>query len=335
MSVLVTGAAGFLGFHVARGLLEAGVRVTGVDNMNRYYDPRLKSARLRLLERHAHFEFHRINLARRADAEAVFASRKFDAVVHFAAQAGVRYSFDHPHAFAASNLTGFLNVLEGARRARVRHLLYASSSSVYGGLTGPCPTSSRCDTPRSFYAATKRANELMAHSYTHLYGIPTTGLRFFTVYGPWGRPDMAPYRFAEAIAQGRAIDIYNYGRMRRDFTFVSDAAESVLRLIERGPEGYRLFNIGGGSPAGLMDFVHALEAALGRRARRRFLPMQPGDVFETRADGEDLFAATGFRPSTPLDQGVEQLVEWCHRWWSSALRTQTSELESVACRAAL
>lgn len=331
MSVLVTGAGGFLGFHVAHRLLAAGVRVTGVDNLNSYYDPRLKRARLEILERRARFEFHRLDLARRAAAEDFFTGRRFDAIVHLAAQAGVRYSLDHPHTFASSNLTGFLNVLEGARRTNTPHLIYASSSSVYGGEPAPFSPDARCDTPLSFYAATKRSNELMAYSYTHLYGIPATGLRFFTVYGPWGRPDMAPYRFAAAIAQGKPIDIYNYGRMRRDFTYVDDAVESVIRLIECGERGYRLFNVGGSAPVALMDFVHALEGALGRRARRRFLPMQPGDVISTHADCESLFAWTGFRPSTPLEEGVERFIGWCRDWWGG----RVPQPESLACRAAL
>ncbi len=330
--VLVTGAAGFLGFHLARRLLAAGLTVTGLDSLNRYYDPRLKRARLALLTREPRFEFHRLDLARRAAAEAFFGTRRFDAVVHLAAQAGVRYSIDHPHEFAGSNVTGFLNVLEGARRGGVPHLLYASSSSVYGSVApeARCAVTDRCDRPLSFYAATKRANELMAHAYTHLYGIPTSGLRFFTVYGPWGRPDMAPYRFARAIARGRSIDIYNYGRLRRDFTYVDDAVEAMVRLLEQGPDGYRLFNIGGGAPVGLMEFVHALERALGRRARRRFVPMQAGDVGATHADSEDLVCATGFRPQTPLDHGVERLVEWCREWWAEKLAAR----ETAQCNAA-
>jgi UDP-glucuronate 4-epimerase len=332
MNILVTGAAGFLGYHVAQRLLASGARVTGADNLNGYYDPRLKRARLERLERHAGFEFQLLNLAGRRAAEAWFHSRRFDCIVHLAGQAGVRYSLDHPHAFAASNISGFLNVLEGARQGRAPHLIYASSSSVYGTLTGPFLSTDRCGAPRSFYAATKRANELMAHSYTHLYGIPTTGLRFFTVYGPWGRPDMAPYRFARAIARGRRLDIYNYGRMARDFTYVDDAAETVVRLIDRGPQGYRLFNVGGGSPVPLMDFVHALEAALGQRARRRFLPMQPGDVVATHADVEDLCAWTGFRPSTPLEHGVEQFIAWCRQWCPDWWRSPAPE--ALACHAA-
>jgi UDP-glucuronate 4-epimerase len=331
-NILVTGAAGFLGYHVAQRLLASGARVTGVDNLNHYYDPRLKRARLDRLERHAGFEFQRLNLAGRKASQALFHSRRFDCIVHLAAQAGVRYSIQHPHAFAASNLNGFLNVLEGARHGLTPHLIYASSSSVYGALTGPFSSTGQCGAPLSFYAATKRANELMAHSYTHLYGIPTTGLRFFTVYGPWGRPDMAPYRFARAIARGRRLDIYNYGRMTRDFTYIDDAVESVVRLIERGPAGYRLFNVGGGSPVPLMDLVHALESALGQRARRRFLPMQPGDVLATHADVEDLHAWTGFRPSTPLDRGVGQFIAWCRQWCPDWWRSPVPEL--LTCHAA-
>lgn len=316
MNLLVTGAAGFLGYHIARRMLDAGAQVTGVDNLNSYYDPRLKIARLRLLHQHRGFSFRRLDLADRASAESLFASQSFDAIVHLAAQAGVRYSLDHPHAYIDSNITAFLNVLEGARHARSPHLLYASSSSVYGaGACAPFAISERCDTPVSLYAATKRANELMAHSYWHLFGIPVTGLRFFTVYGPWGRPDMAPYRFACSIARGRPIEIYNYGRMRRDFTYSADAAESVARLIEAGGRGYRLFNVGGSSPVSLMEFVHTLESALGRRARRRFVPLQKGDVLETHADAGDLYAAIGYCPSTPLTAGIESFAAWCRTWW--------------------
>ena len=315
MRILVTGAAGFLGYHVAARLLALGHPVVGADNLNAYYDPRLKRARLRRLERWHRFEFTRVELGVRAAAEALFERERFDLVVHLAAQAGVRYSINHPHAFLESNLAGFLNVLEGARGSRVGHLIYASSSSVYAGSTKvPFEISDRCDRPVSLYAATKRANELMAHSYTHLFGVPTTGLRFFTVYGPWGRPDMAPWRFAEAIARERRIDIYNYGRMQRDFTYVDDVVEGVVRLAERAPAGYRLFNIGSSAPVTLLDFVHALEAALGQRARKRFLPMQKGDVVATHADVEDLFEATGFRPATTVETGVERFVAWYREW---------------------
>lgn len=324
MKILITGAAGFLGFHLSRRLLQEGCAVTGVDNLNRYYDPRLKHARLRLLDQEPGFRFQRLDLADHAAAQTLFGSESFDAILHLAAQAGVRYSIDHPHAFAESNLTGFLNVLEGARRQAAPHLLYASSSSVYGNAAVPCAVTDRCDRPLSFYAATKRANELMAHSYTHLYGIPTTALRFFTVYGEWGRPDMAPYRFTRAIARGAPLDIYNYGRLRRDFTYVGDAIEAVTRLIGRGPDGYRLFNIGGGAPVELMQFVHAIEKAVGRRARRRFLPMQAGDVSATHADSDALFHATGFRPQTPVELGVQRLVAWCREWWASGARVRCS-----------
>ena len=315
MRILVTGAAGFLGYHVAARLLALGHPVLGADNLNAYYDPRLKRARLRRLERWRGFEFTCVELGERSAAEALFEREPFELVVHLAAQAGVRYSINHPHAFLESNLAGFLNVLEGARRSRVGHLIYASSSSVYAGATHvPFETGDRCDHPVSLYAATKRANELMAHSYSHLFGVPTTGLRFFTVYGPWGRPDMAPWRFAEAIAQGRRIDIYNYGRMQRDFTYVDDVVEGVVRLAERGPAGYRLFNIGASAPVRLLDFVHALETAFGQRARKRFLPMQPGDVVATHADIQDLFGATGFRPATAIETGVERFVAWYREW---------------------
>jgi UDP-glucuronate 4-epimerase len=335
MKILVTGAAGFLGYHLAARLLSDGGLVTGVDNLNSYYDSRLKRARLDRLEGRAGFDFQRLDLADRTATDALFGRREFDAIVHLAAQAGVRHSLDHPHAYTESNVTGFLNVLEGARRKQTSHLIYASSSSVYGdNLKIPFSTQDRCDTPVSLYAATKRANELMAHCYTHLFQIPTTGLRLFTVYGPWGRPDMAPYRFARAIDLGRPIDIYNYGRMRRDFTYVDDVAESVARLVERGPRGCRLFNIGGGSPLALMELVHALEAALGKRARKRFLPMQKGDVPSTHADVEDLYAWTGFRPSTPLSTGIERFVAWYRDWTCECKIAAVQSKKALSCRAA-
>lgn len=305
--ILVTGAAGFIGYHVAERLLSQGYAVVGVDNLNPYYDPQLKRARLARLAGYVHFQFVHLDLAERGATETLFESREFGVVVHLAAQAGVRYSIENPHAYIESNVTGFLHVLEGCRQARLAHLMYASSSSVYAG-------GDRCDRPVSLYAATKRANELMAHSYTHLFGVPTTGLRFFTVYGPWGRPDMAPYRFVEAIERGERIDIYNYGRMQRDFTYVDDVVEGVVRLVERPPAGYRLFDIGGANPVGLMEFVHTLEEALGKRARKRFLAMQQGDVAATRANVEELYNATGYRPSTPLQTGVERLVAWYRDW---------------------
>ena len=315
VKIMVTGAAGFIGYHLAERLLSEGQAVVGVDNLNAYYDPSLKHARVARLMghkmRHGRFEFVRLDLAHRRAAEALFESHEFDVVIHLAAQAGVGHSIGHPHTFVESNISGFLNVLEGCRRARVRHLIYASSSSVYGGNSKmPFAEADRCDHPISLYAVTKRSNELMAHSYTHLFGLPTTGLRFFTVYGPWGRPDMAPYRFAHAIHTGKRIDIYNYGRARRDFTYVDDAVEAVFRLAEREPCGCRLFNIGNACPVELMEFVHTLEAAMGKRARRRFLPAQIGDVAATHADVEDLFRAVEYRPSTPLRVGVARFAAW-------------------------
>ena len=311
MRILVTGAAGFIGFHTAQRLLDEGHEVTGADNLNPYYDPNLKRARLAQLEGRRGFRFQRCELADRAEAEALFEGDRFDTVVHLAAQAGVRYSLENPHAYTASNVTGFLHILEGCRNSGIRRLVYASSSSVYGGNTKtPFAVGDPVETPVSLYAATKRANELMAHCYTHLFGIATTGLRFFTVYGPWGRPDMAPFKFAQAIDRGAPIDIYNYGRMRRDFTYIDDIAEGVVRIALDQPEGYRLFNIGNSAPVPLMQFVHAMERAMGRRARRRFLPMQAGDVLETHADVEDFWKLTGFRPQTGIEQGVERFVAW-------------------------
>jgi UDP-glucuronate 4-epimerase len=310
MRILVTGAAGFIGYHVAARLLGGGARVLGLDNLNGYYDPRLKRTRLALLE-HARFEFAHIDLADRPSMEALFEREEFSLVIHLAAQAGVRHSIECPHDYIDSNITGFLNVLEGCRRTHAAHLIYASSSSVYGGNKKvPFAVEDRVDHPISLYAATKKANELMAHAYCHLFRIPMTGLRFFTVYGPWGRPDMAPYKFARAIARGEVIDIFNYGHMKRDFTYIDDIVEGVVRLARQAPDGYRLFNIGNSAPIPLMDFVHALEVAFGRRARRRFRPIEPGDVVSTHADVSALERATGFRPSTPIESGVRKFAEW-------------------------
>jgi UDP-glucuronate 4-epimerase len=310
MKVLVTGVAGFIGYHVAARLLKDGARVLGIDNLNSYYDPRLKQSRLALLE-HARFSFAQMDISNRAAMESLFTREKLSLIIHLAAQAGVRHSIDHPHDYVKSNITGFLNVLEGCRRGGIKHLIYASSSSVYGGNRKvPFSTGDCVDHPVSLYAATKKANELMAHSYGHLFGIPTTGLRFFTVYGPWGRPDMAPYKFARAIARGEPVDIFNYGRMRRDFTYIDDVVEGVVRLARQPPQGYRIFNVGNSMPVGLMDFVHALENAFGRRARRRFRPMQAGDVIATHADVSALFDTTGFQPSTSLGAGIAKFVEW-------------------------
>jgi UDP-glucuronate 4-epimerase len=310
MRILITGAAGFIGYHVAARLLRDGARVLGIDNVNEYYDPRLKRARLALLE-HARFEFARMDITGRRAMEALFDREEFSVVIHLAAQAGVRHSIECPHDYVDSNITGFLNVLEGCRRTRVAHLIYASSSSVYGGNQKvPFAVEDRVDHPISLYAATKKANELMAHSYSHLFHIPMTGLRFFTVYGPWGRPDMAPYKFAHAIARREKLDIFNYGRMQRDFTYIDDIVEGVVRLARQASDGYRLFNIGSSAPISLMEFVHALEGAFGRRARRRFRPMEPGDVVSTYADVSALERATGFRPSTPLAVGIGKFADW-------------------------
>ncbi|MEQ1946415.1 MAG: NAD-dependent epimerase [Bryobacteraceae bacterium] len=311
MNVLLTGAAGFIGYHVAERLLERGCQVLGIDSMNSYYDPALKHARLARLGNHPSFEFRPMDIADREAIAQIFRQENPDVVVHLAAQAGVRYSVHHPHAVADANLVGFLNVLEGARQSSVRHFVYASSSSIYGGNTKiPFSVEDRADQPVSLYAATKRANELIAHSYAHLFSLPATGLRFFTVYGPWGRPDMAPMRFAKAILDGEPIDVYNYGKMRRDFTFIDDIAEGVVRIACGAPSGYRLFNVGNSSSVDLMEFIRLLEDALGRRAKKRFLPMQPGDVRETHADVDDFWRATGFRPATPLKTGIQAFARW-------------------------
>jgi UDP-glucuronate 4-epimerase len=265
---------------------------------------------------HLRFQFVEADIADRAAMEALFLRERFTTVIHLAAQAGVRHSIDHPHVYAASNLTGFLHILEGVRATGVRQFIYASSSSVYGASRRlPFTTDDRADTPVSLYAATKRANELMAHCYHHLFQLPATGLRFFTVYGPWGRPDMAPFRFARAILRGEPIDVYNYGRMQRDFTYLDDIAEGVVRVAERESPGYRLFNVGASQPVGLLDFIGTLERALGRRAKKRFLPLQPGDVVATHADVEDFWHFTGFRPATSIETGLGKFAEWYRQYY--------------------
>ena len=327
-TILVTGAAGFIGFHVARRLLAEGRTVVGLDNLNAYYEPALKQARLDILRGQPGFTFERIDLADRASMATLFAQHRFSRVIHLAAQAGVRYSIDHPHAYADANLEGFVNVLEGCRHHGCRHLVYASSSSVYGGNTAvPFKTADNVDHPLSLYAATKKANEAMAHAYAHLFGVPMTGLRFFTVYGPWGRPDMAMWLFAEAIMQGKPIRLFNHGRMRRDFTYIDDVVEAVVRLIGHIPAPdpawngaapnpatsfapWRLYNIGNHTPVEITEVVRLIEEALGRKATRELLPMQPGDVPETCADVSDPEAAVGFRPATPIAEGVRRFVDW-------------------------
>ena len=326
-TILVTGAAGFIGFHVARQLLQQGRRVLGLDNVNNYYDPRLKEARLALLKAHPAFSFVKADLADRKAIATLFAEFRFATVIHLAAQAGVRHSIDHPHDYASANLEGFLNILEGCRHHGCRHLLYASSSSVYGANSKmPFSVHDNVDHPVSLYAATKKANELMAHAYSHLYALPATGLRFFTVYGPWGRPDMAMFIFARAILDGHPIRLFNQGRMRRDFTFIDDVAEAVIRLIERPPVAqalgtsvrdaatshapWRVYNIGNNRPEELTRVVALLEQELGRKAQIELYPMQPGDVVETYADTDDLARDIGFRPTTSLESGIKQFAEW-------------------------
>jgi UDP-glucuronate 4-epimerase len=325
--ILVTGVAGFIGNHVALRLLAEGRPVVGLDNVNAYYDPALKEARLRRLSG-AHYAFHRLDLADGTALDRLFREEGFGTVIHLAAQAGVRHSLTHPHDYAASNLTGFLNVLEACRHHGVGHLIYASSSSVYGANTAmPFSVHQNVDHPVSLYAATKKANELMAHSYSHLYRLPTTGLRFFTVYGPWGRPDMAMYLFTRAILEGRPIEVFNEGRMRRDFTYIDDVVEGVVRLVDRPAAGdpawngdepvpgtsrapYRIYNIGNSEPAALTDMIGLLEAKLGRKAILNLQPMQPGDVTETYADIADLARDVGFSPRTPLETGLGRFVDW-------------------------
>jgi UDP-glucuronate 4-epimerase len=313
-TTLVTGAAGFIGMHVCEALLARGETVLGIDNLNDYYDPALKHARLARLRDRPRFAFERMDIADAASMQTLFERGRFERVVHLAAQAGVRYSVTHPHAYAQSNLVGFLNVLEGCRSRRVDHLVYASSSSVYGGNTRlPFAENDPVDRPVSLYAATKKANELMAHSYAHLYGLPCSGLRFFTVYGPWGRPDMAYWKFTQAILAGEPIEVFNQGRMQRDFTYIDDIVAGVLAVLDRPPiaDAPRVLNIGGQSPVPLMDFIAELQAALGCSAHIEFKPMQPGDVPATCADATRLNALIGApHRFTPLDEGLARFVLW-------------------------
>ena len=328
MKFLVTGAAGFIGYYTAERLLAAGHQVVGIDNLNDYYDVGLKMARLDLLADKPAFQFIKLDLADREGMAQLFAEHQFQRVIHLGAQAGVRYSLENPLAYADANLIGHLNVLEGCRHNKVEHLLYASSSSVYGlNRKLPFATEDSVDHPISLYAATKKANELMSHSYSHLYGLPTTGLRFFTVYGPWGRPDMALFKFTKAILAGDSIDVYNHGEMHRDFTYIDDIAESIVRLqavipqpnadwtVEQGSPAtssapYHVYNIGNSSPVKLMKYISALEQALGIEARKNMLPMQPGDVLDTSADTAELYRVIGFKPETSVEEGVKRFVEW-------------------------
>ena len=332
MKVLVTGAAGFIGMHVSKLLLERGDTVVGVDNLNDYYDPNLKLARLGQLQPFANFRFVKADIADRVAMDDLFAAEHFNRVINLAAQAGVRYSLKNPHAYIQTNLVGFGNILEGCRHYRVEHLVYASSSSVYGANTHmPFSVHDNVDHPVSLYAASKKANELMAHSYSHLYGLPTTGLRYFTVYGPWGRPDMSPWLFTSAILEGRPIDVFNHGKMRRDFTYVDDIAEGTVRVLDRvaqpnpsfdkdNPDPgtsyapFRIYNIGNYAPVDLMTFIKTIEEALGQEAKKNFLPMQSGDVVATYADVEALRHDIGFQPKTDLAVGISNWVSWYRRY---------------------
>ncbi|HET9065049.1 MAG TPA: NAD-dependent epimerase [Gemmatimonadales bacterium] len=333
MKHLVTGAAGFIGYHVSEKLLARGDEVVGLDNLNAYYDPALKHARLERLKRHENFRFVQLDIADQAGMDALFKAERFPRVIHLAAQAGVRYSVSHPHAYVSTNVTGYLHVIEGCRHHGAEHLTYASTSSVYGMNTNmPFSVHQNVDHPVSLYAATKKANELMAHSYSHLYGLPTTGLRFFTVYGPWGRPDMALFLFTKAILEGRPIEVFNHGKMRRDFTYVGDIVEGVVRTSDRvatsdmawsgdhpdpatSSAPYRLYNIGNSEPNELMDLIGELETSLGRKAEKIMVPMQMGDVPATWADVDGLVRDVGFHPGTPLKEGIARFVEWYQEFY--------------------
>lgn len=333
MGILVTGAAGFIGFHVCQRLLARGEIVVGIDNLNSYYEVSLKQARLAQLEPVPNFSFYRLDISDRPAVSDFFTAHSFDRVIHLAAQAGVRYSLKNPHTYVDSNLVGFVNILEGCRQLEIHHLVFASSSSVYGASSRvPFSTHDSVDHPISLYAATKKANELLAHSYSHLYQLPMTGLRFFTVYGPWGRPDMAPVLFTKAILAGQPIQVFNYGKMKRDFTYVDDVVEGVIRVLDRVPSPdptwssnhptantssapYRIYNIGNHQPVELLNFIEVLEANLEKKAVKQLLPMQPGEVLSTYADVSDLMQDTGFQPGTPLEVGVEQFVDWYRQYY--------------------
>lgn len=331
--ILVTGAAGFIGFHLSKRFLDRGDQVIGIDNVNDYYDVSLKNARLEQLNGRENFTFHKMDLADRESLNGLFEKEQIDVVVNLAAQAGVRYSLTHPHTYVESNLVGFVNILEACRHCGVKNLVYASSSSVYGANTKmPFSVHDNVDHPLSLYAATKKANELMAHTYSHLYGLPTTGLRFFTVYGPWGRPDMALFLFTKAILEGRSIDVFNEGNMRRDFTYIDDIVEGIVRVSDRIPESnpkwtgdapdpatskapYNVYNIGNNQPVELMHLIGVLEECLGRKAEKNMMPMQPGDVPATFADIDALADDVGFRPATSIEDGVARFVEWYRNYF--------------------
>ncbi len=333
-NALVTGAAGFIGFHLAKRLMDNGCQVIGLDNMNPYYDVTLKEARLVELKKEANFEFVEADLSDRRQLEDLFAQQELDVVVNLAAQAGVRYSLENPYAYVDSNLVGFVNLLECCRHNKLKHLVFASSSSVYGANTRmPFSIHHNVDHPVSLYAATKKANELMAHTYSHLYRLPCTGLRFFTVYGPWGRPDMALFLFTRAILEGKPIKVFNHGKMQRDFTYIDDIIEGVVRVMGRLPEAnpkwsgdtpdpgtssapYKIYNIGNNHPVELIQFIEVVETALGKRAKKEFMDLQPGDVVATYANVDDLMADVGFKPATPIEVGVKRFVEWFKDFYS-------------------
>jgi UDP-glucuronate 4-epimerase len=321
MKTLITGVAGFIGYHLAQELLGEGEEIYGIDNLNSYYDVNLKKARLSQLNLNSNFKFQYLDLINSLEISQLFQQEKFDCVIHLAAQAGVRYSLENPQAYIDSNLIGFTNILEACRHNQTQHLVFASSSSVYGANTKvPFSVSDNVDYPVSLYAATKKANELMAHSYSHLYNLPITGLRFFTVYGTWGRPDMAYFKFVKAIEQNKPIDVYNYGKMQRDFTYIDDVVEAIVRLMDKPPQKisadinsnarYKIYNIGNNKPVELLRFIEVIESVMGKKAEKNFLPMQPGDVTATYADVDDLMRDVGFKPSTTIEEGIEQFVQW-------------------------
>jgi len=327
MKILITGVAGFIGYHLAKRLVLENIQVYGIDNLNKYYDVNLKKDRLAQLNAFEKFTFQLMDLSDRPAMEQLFQTQDFDCVVNLAAQTGVRYSIDNPHTYVDSNLTGFVNLLECCRHSKVKHLVFASSSSVYGANKKiPFSVDDEVNQPISLYAATKKANELIAYTYSHLYGIPTTGLRFFTVYGPWGRPDMAYFKFVKAIKQGNPIDVYNHGNMQRDFTYIDDVIEGVIRVMNKPPisttdefgqiaASYKLYNIGNNKPVSLSRFIQVIEQTLGKVAQKNFLPMQPGDVPITYADVDELMRDVGFKPSTPIEQGIAHFVQWYRSYY--------------------
>jgi len=324
-NILVTGAAGFIGFYVCQDILNKGDNIFGIDNLNNYYDVNLKKHRLQQLKNYDKFSFYQINIANTNDLVELFNNNNFDYVIHLAAQAGVRYSLENPYAYVDSNLVGFVNILEGCRHSKIKHLVYASSSSVYGANKKiPFSTKDNVDFPISLYAATKKANELMAYTYSHLYQIPTTGLRFFTVYGPWGRPDMAYFLFTKAIMEGSPIKVFNHGKMKRDFTYIDDIVEGIVRVSDKIPQGSELnnnvpakvYNIGNNQPVQLMTFIEVLEKCIGKKAIKEFLPMQPGDVPMTYADIDDLIKDVGFSPRTSIEEGLDKFVKWYNSYYT-------------------